>query len=171
MVSLVDPKLPQARVEQKVIVIWGKRRDNKHVRDMWILDVASMTWKEVNLYSKIILTNLPIGYSVIVALTGLPIGYSVIVALTGLPIGYSVIVALIGLPIGYSVIVAPYNYLCEYVQLIVNTRARMFHMTSAYHRSHDYSTDVIIFGGNIQRKSKFDKHVVTETRVLKFGTY
>ena len=101
-----------------------------------------MTWKEVNLYSKIILTNLPIGYSVIVALTGLPIGY--------------------------SVIVAPY---CEYVQLIVNTRARMFHMTSAYHRSHDYSTDVIIFGGNIQRKSKFDKHVVTETRVLKFGTY
>ena len=47
----------------------------------------------------------------------------------------------------------------------------MFHMTSAYYRNHDYSTDVIIFGGNIQRKSKFDKHVVTETRVLKFGRY
>ena len=38
----------------------------------------------------VVLTGLPIGYSVIVALTGLPIGYSVIVALTGLPIGYSV---------------------------------------------------------------------------------
>ena len=50
MVSLVDPKLPQAREKQKVIVIWGKGRDNKHVRDMWILDVASMTWKEVNSY-------------------------------------------------------------------------------------------------------------------------
>ena len=48
MVSLVDPKLSQAREEQKVIVIWGKGRDNKHVRDMWILDVTSMTWKEVN---------------------------------------------------------------------------------------------------------------------------
>ena len=42
-------------------------------------------------------------------------------------------------------------------------------MTSAYYRSHDNSTDVIIFGGNIQRKSKFDKHVVNEMRVLKFG--
>ena len=114
MASLVNPKLPKARKEQKVIVIWGKGRDNKHVRDMWILDVASMTWKEVSSkliciigYSVIVaLTGLPIGYSVIVALTGLPIGYSIIVALTGLPIGYSVIVALIGLPIGYSVIVA-----------------------------------------------------------------
>ena len=48
MVSLVDPKLPQARREQKVIVVWGKGRDNKHVRDMWILDVTSMTWKEVS---------------------------------------------------------------------------------------------------------------------------
>ena len=48
MVSLVDPKLPQARRDQKVIVIWGKGRDNKHVRDMWILDVASMSWKEVS---------------------------------------------------------------------------------------------------------------------------
>ena len=48
----------------------------------------------------------------------------------------------------------------------------MFHMTSSYYHSHNHcSTDVIIFGGNIQRKSKFDKHVVTETRVLKFGTY
>ena len=47
----------------------------------------------------------------------------------------------------------------------------MFHMNSAYYCNHDYSTDVIIFGGNIQRKSKFDKHVVTETRVLKFGMY
>ena len=44
-------------------------------------------------------------------------------------------------------------------------------MTSAFYRNHDYSTDVIIFGGNIQRKSRFDKHVVTETRVLKFGMY
>ena len=32
---------------------------------------------------------------VIVVLTGLPIGYSVVVALTGLPIGYTLIVALI----------------------------------------------------------------------------
>ena len=54
-------------------------------------------------------------------------------------------------------------------QLIVNTRARMLHMTSVYYHKHDCSTDVIVFGGNIQRKSKFDKHVVTETRVLKFG--
>ena len=46
----------------------------------------------------------------------------------------------------------------------------MFHMTSAYYHNHDCSTDVIIFGGNIKRKSKFDKHVVTEARVLKFGT-
>ena len=52
---------------------------------------------------------------------------------------------------------------------MVKTRARMFHMTSVYYRNHDYCTDVIIFGGNIQRKSKFDKHVVTETRMLKFG--
>ena len=42
-------------------------------------------------------------------------------------------------------------------------------MTSAYYCNHDYQTDVIIFGGNIQRKSKFDKHVVTEMRLLKFG--
>ena len=58
-------------------------------------------------YSVIVaLTGLPIGYSVIVALTGLPIRYSIIVALTGLHIGYSVIVALTGLPMGYSIIVA-----------------------------------------------------------------
>ena len=51
MVSLVNPQLPQARREQKVIVIWGKGRDNKHVKDMWVLDVASMTWKEVSFLS------------------------------------------------------------------------------------------------------------------------
>jgi len=45
----------------------------------------------------------------------------------------------------------------------------MYHMSTVYYRNHDYQTDVIIFGGNIQRKSKFDKHVVTEMRVLKFG--
>ena len=44
-------------------------------------------------------------------------------------------------------------------------------MTSACYHDNNYSSDVIIFGGNIQRKSKFDKHVVTETRVLKFGMY
>ena len=42
-------------------------------------------------------------------------------------------------------------------------------MSSAYYSNHDYQTDAIIFGGNIQRKSKFDKHVVTEMRKLKFG--
>ena len=42
-------------------------------------------------------------------------------------------------------------------------------MSNAYYHNHDYQTDVIIFGGNIQRKSKFDKHVVTEMRLLKFG--
>ena len=54
-------------------------------------------------------------------------------------------------------------------------------MTSAYYHDNNCSSDVIIFGGNIQRKpkfdkqgniqreAKFDKHVVTETRVLKFG--
>ena len=53
---------------------------------------------------------------------------------------------------------------------MVNTRARMFQMTSAYyHHNHNYQTDAIIFGGNIQRKSKNDKHVVTEMRMLKFG--
>jgi len=55
MVALVDPSLPQARREQKVLVIWGKGRNNKHARDMWVLDVASMTWKEVGvIYSVII---------------------------------------------------------------------------------------------------------------------
>ena len=49
-------------------------------------------------------TKYMLHYFFLVLLTGLPIGYSVIVALTGLPIGYSVIVALTGLPIGYSVI-------------------------------------------------------------------
>lgn len=47
MVPLFDPKLPQARRKQKVLIVWGKGRDNKHVRDMWVLDVMSMTWKEV----------------------------------------------------------------------------------------------------------------------------
>ena len=50
MVPLVDPKLPLARREQKVLVIWGKGRDNKHVRDMWVLDISSMTWKEVHMF-------------------------------------------------------------------------------------------------------------------------
>ena len=54
MVPLIDPKLPQARKKQKVVVVWGKGRDNKHVRDMWVLDVAKLTdgtlspWKEVS---------------------------------------------------------------------------------------------------------------------------
>ena len=56
-----------------------------------------------------------------------------------------------------------------FTQLMVETRARMYQMTSAYYRSHNYQTDAIIFGGNIQRKSKNDKNVVTEMRVLKFG--
>jgi len=68
----------------------------------------------------------------------------------------------------YSVIIVSVIW---FTQLIVNTRARMFQMTSAYYRNHDYQTDAIIFGGNIQRKSKNDKHVVTEMRVLKFGEW
>ena len=39
----------------------------------------------------LMMTALPIGYSVIVALTGLPIGYIVIVALTCLPMGYVIV--------------------------------------------------------------------------------
>ena len=97
-----------------MLVIWGKGRNNKHARDMWVLDIASMAWKEVGMCLYI-----------------------------------------------------SFNILCT--QLMVDTRARMFHMSNAYFCNHDYQTDAIIFGGNIQRKSKFDKHVVTEMRVLKFG--
>ena len=71
-----------------------------------MISIVKADFSDEALSPIVVLTGLPIGYSVIVALTGLPIGYSVIVALTGLPIGYSVIVALTGLPIGYSVIVA-----------------------------------------------------------------
>lgn len=46
---------------------------------------------------------------------------------------------------------------------------RMHHMACSYHIQ-DSQTDVIVFGGNIRRQSKFERNVVTLPIIFRFGT-
>ena len=46
----------------------------------------------------------------------------------------------------------------------------MWHMACSYH-TEDNRTDVILFGGNIRRRSQAEKHVVTGLTILSFGKF
>ena len=41
-------------------------------------------------------------------------------------------------------------------------------MSCSYHIA-DRQTDVLVYGGNKQRKTKFERNVVTDLLVIKFG--
>ena len=43
-------------------------------------------------------------------------------------------------------------------------------MSCSYHVS-DRQTHVIVYGGNKQRQSKFERHVMTDLLIFKFGVY
>ena len=45
---VVDPDSEIAALHQKVVTFWGKGSDNKYVPDIWMLDVATVTWREVS---------------------------------------------------------------------------------------------------------------------------
>ena len=47
-------------------------------------------------------------------------------------------------------------------------RPRKYHMSCSYHKQ-ERQTDVFVFGGNKQRKSKYDRHVMTGLMVFHFG--
>ena len=44
----------------------------------------------------------------------------------------------------------------------------MFHMSCSYHIQ-TKQTDVIVYGGNKQRKDKFDRNVMTDAVIFRFG--
>ena len=47
-------------------------------------------------------------------------------------------------------------------------KPRMF-FSSCNHYIHTRQTDVIIYGGNKQRKDKFDRNVMTNPLIIRFG--
>ena len=46
----------------------------------------------------------------------------------------------------------------------------MWHMACSYHIE-DNRTDVLLFGGNIRRRSQAEKHVVTGLTIFSFGKF
>ena len=46
---LVDPQSDYAYTEQRLVVFWGEGWDAIHVKDIWVLHVHSMTWKQVQI--------------------------------------------------------------------------------------------------------------------------
>ena len=50
---LVDPQSVEAYTEQRLLVLWGQGPDAKHVPDIWVLHIHTMTWKEVCRYSSV----------------------------------------------------------------------------------------------------------------------
>lgn len=44
---LVDPESDLAPEHQQIIVFWGEGLNAIHLDDIWLLHVASMTWKKV----------------------------------------------------------------------------------------------------------------------------
>ena len=58
------------------------------------------------------------------------------------------------------------NVFCHQLKILL--RPRMFHMGCSYHIS-DKHTDVLVYGGNKQRQSKFERHVMTDLVIFKFG--
>lgn len=71
------------------------------------------------------------------------------------------------------------NWLCGYVatmlfvassQLYFDLKPRMWHTADAHHKgTGGCETDVILFGGNVRRKSNSEKHVVTGLSIFTFG--
>ena len=57
---------------------------------------------------------------------------------------------------------------CVSQQLKISLRPRKYHMSCSYHKQ-ERQTDVFLFGGNKQRKSKFDRHVMTGLTIFHFG--
>lgn len=53
-------------------------------------------------------------------------------------------------------------------QLPKELQSRMYHMSCSYHIQ-DCQTDVIVFGGNKRRQSKFDRNVITSPVIIRFG--
>ena len=47
---IIDPESDEARDEQYVIVFWGQGAGARHVPDIWVLHVQSVTWREVEVY-------------------------------------------------------------------------------------------------------------------------
>ena len=44
---LVDPQCELAAEHQQIVVFWGEGKDAIHLPDIWVLHVASRTWKQV----------------------------------------------------------------------------------------------------------------------------
>ena len=47
----MDPNSDIAETEQKIVMFWGEGLEAKILRDIWVLTVSSMTWKEVGWFS------------------------------------------------------------------------------------------------------------------------
>ena len=47
----------------------------------------------------------------------------------------------------------------------------MYQMSCSYHHDGGMKSDAIAYGGNKRRQSKFDKHVMTDLRILRFGRH
>lgn len=47
----MDPDSDLAETEQKIVVFWGEGFEAKILKDIWVLAVSSMTWKEVSWFS------------------------------------------------------------------------------------------------------------------------
>lgn len=45
---LVDPLCDDAYTQQQLLVLWGEDSNAIHVKDIWILHIYTMTWKEVS---------------------------------------------------------------------------------------------------------------------------
>lgn len=48
---LIDPNSEHAIKNQQLIVIWGQGPNARHVGDIWILHIDTMTWREVSVWS------------------------------------------------------------------------------------------------------------------------
>ena len=57
---------------------------------------------------------------------------------------------------------------CVSQQLKIPLCPRKYHMSCSYHKQ-ERQTDVFLFGGNKQRKSKFERHVMTGLTIFHFG--
>ena len=61
-----------------------------------------------------------------------------------------------------------YHVHCQLSQLKILLRPRMWHMGCSYHIG-ERQTDVVVYGGNKQRQSKYERHVMTDVVIFRFG--
>lgn len=56
------------------------------------------------------------------------------------------------------------------MQIKTNLVPRKYHMCAG-HFVKERQTDVIVYGGNKRRKSKYERNVMTDMVIYRFGTY